>query len=78
MKIKSKIQEEARFGILREVHGNQEVSERQRSAWLGVSQGAVNYCLKVLTDRGLVKIQKFNRNPNKFGYSYFPTPDQNH
>jgi len=74
MQIKSKIQEEARFQILRFVHENPEISQRQLSARLGVSLGAVNYCLKALMDRGLVKIQNFNRNPNKVGYSYFLTP----
>ena len=36
--------------------------------------GAVNYCLKALMDRGLVKAQNFKRSPNKMGYAYFLTP----
>ena len=71
---KSKIQEEAHFQILRHVHENPEISQRELSARLGVSLGAVNYCLKALMDRGLVKIQNFNKSPNKIGYSYFLTP----
>ena len=74
MQTKSKIQEEARFQILRYVHENPEISQRELSARLGVSLGAVNYCLKALMDRGLVKIQNFNKSPNKIGYSYFLTP----
>jgi len=74
MQTKSKIQEEARFQILRYVHENPEISQRELSARLGVSLGAVNYCLKALMDRGLVKIQNFNKSPNKVGYSYFLTP----
>jgi len=74
MQTKSKIQEEARFQILRFVHENPEIPQRELSARLGVSLGAVNYCLKALMDRGLVKIQNFNKSPNKIGYSYFLTP----
>jgi EPS-associated MarR family transcriptional regulator len=74
MQKKSKIQEEARFQILRYLHENPEISQRELSARLGVSLGAVNYCLKALMDRGLVKIQNFDRNPNKVGYSYLLTP----
>ncbi len=73
MQLKSKIQEEARFQILRYVHENPAISQRELSVRLGVSLGAVNYCLKALLDRGLVKIQNFSNNPNKVGYSYFLT-----
>jgi len=71
---KSKIQEEAHFQILRHVHENPEISQRELSARLGVSLGAVNYCLKALMDRGLVKAQNFKRSPYKMGYAYFLTP----
>ncbi len=71
---KSKIQEEARFQILRHLHDNPELSQRELRERMGISLGAVNYCLKALVDRGLVKAQNFNRNPNKIGYSYFLTP----
>ena len=42
MQTKSKIQEEARFQILRYVRENPEISQRELSARLGVSLGAVN------------------------------------
>ena len=41
---------------------------------MGISLGAVNYCLKVLIDRGLIKAGNFSRNPNKLGYAYLLTP----
>jgi EPS-associated MarR family transcriptional regulator len=34
----------------------------------------VNYCLKALMDRGLVKAGNFRRSPNKLGYAYLLTP----
>lgn len=34
----------------------------------------MNYCLRALIERGLVKVGNFSRNPNKFGYAYVLTP----
>ena len=74
MNIKSKVQEEAHFQILRHLHENPELSQRELGERLGISLGAVNYCLKALMDRGLVKAQNFKRSTNKIGYAYFLTP----
>ncbi len=41
---------------------------------MGISLGAVNYCLRALIERGLVKASNFSRNPNKLGYAYVLTP----
>jgi EPS-associated MarR family transcriptional regulator len=36
--------------------------------------GKLNYCLKALKDKGLIKIQNFEKNPNKINYIYVLTP----
>jgi EPS-associated MarR family transcriptional regulator len=41
---------------------------------VGISLGAVNYCLRALIERGLVKANNFSRNANKLGYVYVLTP----
>jgi EPS-associated MarR family transcriptional regulator len=41
---------------------------------VGVSLGAVNYCLKALIERGLVKAGNFSKSRNKLGYAYALTP----
>ena len=74
MNNKSKIQEEARFKILRLLHDNPELTQRELGERVGVSLGAVNYCLRALIERGLVKVDNFSRNPNKLGYAYALTP----
>ncbi len=71
---KAKIQEEARFQILRLLHGDPELTQRELGERVGVSLGAVNYCLKALIERGLVKASNFSKNPNKLGYAYVLTP----
>jgi len=74
MQTKSKIQEEARFKILRLLHENPELTQREMGERVGISLGAVNYCLRALMERGFVKARNFKRNPKKMGYSYFLTP----
>jgi EPS-associated MarR family transcriptional regulator len=41
---------------------------------MGVSLGKVNYCIKKLTEKGLIKLANFTHNPNKVGYAYLLTP----
>ncbi len=74
MNNKAKIQEEARFQILRLLHENPELTQRELGERLGVSLGAVNYCLKALIERGLVKASNFSKSSNKLGYAYVLTP----
>jgi EPS-associated MarR family transcriptional regulator len=71
---KAKIQEEARFQILRLLHENPELTQRELGQRVGVSLGAVNYCLKALIECGLVKAGSFTKSPNKLGYAYVLTP----
>jgi EPS-associated MarR family transcriptional regulator len=74
LKNKAKIKEEARFKILRLLHENPELTQRELGERVGVSLGAVNYCLKALIERGLVKASNFSKSPNKLGYAYVLTP----
>jgi EPS-associated MarR family transcriptional regulator len=71
---KAKIQEEARFQLLRLLHEDPSLSQRDLGERVGVSLGAVNYCLKALIERGLVKAGNFSASQNKLGYSYLLTP----
>jgi EPS-associated MarR family transcriptional regulator len=71
---KAKIQEEAGFQILRLLHKNPELNQRELGERVGVSLGAVNYCLKSLVALGFVKVGNFASSPNKVGYAYILTP----
>ena len=74
MNSREKIQEEARFKILRLLHKNPELTQRELGERVGISLGSVNYSLRALIERGLVKAGNFSRNPNKLGYAYVLTP----
>ena len=66
--------EDMRFRVLRLLEDNPELSQRQIADALGVSLGGVNYCIRALTDRGMVKVKNFKNSTNKTAYSYFLTP----
>ena len=50
------------------------MTQRELAEALGVSLGATNYCLKALIEKGWLKLESFQRNPNKLGYLYMLTP----
>jgi len=62
------------FHILDALDAEEITSQRQLSEYTGISLGQVNYVLKRLLDKGLVKIGNFQRNPKKIGYAYLLTP----
>ena len=66
--------EERQLNALRLLEENPEMSQRELAQALGVSVGAANYCLKALVDKGWVKLENFQKNPNKLGYLYLLTP----
>jgi EPS-associated MarR family transcriptional regulator len=67
-------QKDIRLDLLRRLESNPAFTQRALSKEMGVSLGKVNYCIKQLTEKGLVKISNFKQNPNKIGYVYILTP----
>ena len=63
------------FEILRKIKKKPQSSQRQLAQELGFSLGKLNYCLKELQIRGLIKIENFKKNPNKINYLYVLTPE---
>jgi len=66
--------EDMRFRVLRALQDNPELSQREIAGELGVSLGAINYCLKALVDKGQIKIRNFRASDNKLRYAYLLTP----
>ena len=62
------------FDVLRRIEKSPESSQRELAGKLGFSLGKLNYCLKALQFKGLVKIENFKRNPKKINYIYVLTP----
>ena len=62
------------FDILRKIQKKPNSTQRELAGELGFSLGKLNYCLKALQQKGLVKIENFKKNPNKINYFYVLTP----
>ena len=62
------------FEILRKINKKSEYSQRELAQELGFSLGKLNYCLKELQKKGLIKISNFEKNQNKLRYLYILTP----
>ncbi|MCI5073633.1 MarR family EPS-associated transcriptional regulator [Oricola sp.] len=66
--------EDVRFRVLRLLQDNPEYSQRDIAQALGVSLGAVNFCLNALAEKGHVKVKNFRAADNKLRYAYLLTP----
>ena len=60
--------------VLRKIKTKPEATQRELADELGFSLGKLNYCLKALRAKGLIKIENFKKNPNKINYIYVLTP----
>ena len=66
--------EQDHFDVLRRIQKSPESSQRKLAEKLDFSLGKLNYCLKALQDKGLVKMENFKKNPKKVNYIYVLTP----
>ena len=62
------------FNTLRKIKDKPNSTQRELAEDLGFSLGKLNYCLKALKNKGLVKISNFKKNPSKANYIYILTP----
>ena len=63
------------FEVLRKIQKKKSLTQRELASDLGFSLGKLNYCLKALRKKGLVKLNNFNRKENKLKYlQYVITP----
>ena len=67
--------EQDHFEVLRRIQKKPQSSQRELAEQLGFSLGKLNYCLKELQKKGLVKLQNFQKQSNKINYlQYVITP----
>lgn len=64
------------LNILRLINSEPSSSQRKLAKNLGFSLGKLNYCLKALKDKGLIKINNFKKREKKLQYfQYIVTPE---
>ena len=62
------------LNVLRQLQKKPNSNQREMANSLGFSLGKFNYCLQSLKQKGLVKINNFQKNPKKINYLYVLTP----
>ena len=62
------------FQVLDALDTGDITTQRQLAEHTGISLGQINYVLKRLLEKGLVKVGNFKKNPHKIGYAYLLTP----
>lgn len=67
--------EDVHFRVLRLLEVRPDASQREIAEQLGVSLGAINFCIKALVDKGHLKLANFKASKNKLGYVYILTPE---
>ena len=67
--------EQDHFEILRKIQKKPTSSQRELAKELGFSLGKLNYCLRELKNKGLVKLRNFSKKENRINYlRYVITP----
>ena len=74
MSRQARLQEDTSFRVMRILEENPDLTQRELAAQLGMSIGGLNYCMKALIEKGIVKIENFHNSKNKFKYVYVLTP----
>ncbi len=60
--------------LLNHIHENPEATQRVLVKELDFSLGKVNYIIKALTEKGIIKLKSFKSSRKKAGYLYLLTP----
>ncbi|HOX55139.1 MAG: MarR family EPS-associated transcriptional regulator [Candidatus Omnitrophica bacterium] len=68
------LEKEEVLKLLEKIHSTNETSQRVLSRDLNISLGKINFLIKVLIDKGLIKIKRFRNSHAKSSYLYHLTP----
>jgi EPS-associated MarR family transcriptional regulator len=71
---KHDLESEEILKVLREIIQTPEMTQRELSNKLGISLGKINFLMKALIRKGLVKVHNFKNSSNKNAYLYYLTP----
>lgn len=50
------------------------ITQREMNKKMGVSVGKINYCISALSEKGMIKVERFKKAKNKYAYMYRLTP----
>ena len=73
--LKIDLETEEALSVLREIDAYPEMTQRTLSSRLGLSLGKINFLVKALVEKGLIKVENFKNSKNKSAYLYSLTPN---
>jgi EPS-associated MarR family transcriptional regulator len=65
---------EVRLKLLQLLKEKPQLTQREMNQKMGISLGKVNYCISALVQKGMIKVERFSKAPNKSAYIYRLTP----
>lgn len=71
---KPQLSDQLRYEFLKLIEKNPDFSQRELASALGISLGKVNYCIRAIARKGLVKARNFKNSKSKLAYAYYLTP----
>jgi len=76
MTIQHKINSESEESlmVLREISAKSQLTQRELSLRLGFSLGKINFLIKAMVEKGLIKVESFKNSRNKSAYLYLLPP----
>lgn len=60
--------------VLREISAESKMTQRILSMRLGLSLGKINFLIRSMAEKGLIKVENFKNSKNKRAYRYSLTP----
>lgn len=66
---------ETEYMVLSEIEKNSDISQRELAVKLQLSLGKINFIIKALAEKGIIKLERFIGSSNKAGYRYVLTPN---
>jgi EPS-associated MarR family transcriptional regulator len=60
--------------LLRAIHGNPQMTQRDLAAHLDLSLGKINFLIRALIEKGFIKADNFKNSNHKIAYLYLLTP----
>ena len=72
--MKNEFDNQIRLQLLNLLKNNPDLTQRRMNEQMGVSLGKINYCLSNLSEKGMVKVERFLKSDNKPAYMYKITP----
>lgn len=68
------LETEKALSILKDIERNPHITQRELADNLDVSLGKVNFLIKALINKGIIKVRNFKNSKNKLAYMYLLTP----